>query len=311
MTTYLVLGHGAYNPVSGPYPPEVLVPTDTTLKFFSDAGSALRIPFKYHENNKAKWGSDYDKVAPAWRQLQEEAKGKEGESELKDLKVTYNFTLYPDNLQEERDQARAADWNGAELILIPSGTRWLCEGTPQTCPTPELLTLPSSDERVLKPETWLHKCTGILGEYGGKGHVIHWAACSSILVVRPDLPPLVTASTAGPGVNVAEDWLPDNTAVDQIKQQNTAQIKLLTPARPVGLAAGGGIVLMGEDHRPGPASFVKRQGNMEEGQIILKKGGAFSKEKIEVKGISDKTNRSNIETALGELLPGKPVEFVR
>ena len=307
MTKYLVLGHGGYDPVQGSYPPEVLVPPDTKLYFFADAGSRLTIPFKGYGDDKS--GSDYEKVAAAWKQLEAQGKGKEGESELHFQSVTYNYQLFPDGLDEERESARAADWNGAELIMIESGTRWLCTDTKGECPTPELLTMPSSDPRVLDEKVWQHKCTGILGEYGGKGHEIQWVACASIMVKRPDLPPTMTGGTAGPGHSDPEEWTPTNKGLEAVDRYNNDAGTQLSPTTSLGLVAGGGVVLLGERHRAGPIAWVKRQGNKEEGQVTFKKGGAFSKAKIVVTGISDKTNRSNIETELARLKPNTAVEF--
>ena len=44
MTTYVILGHGGFNPEAEQYPPEILVPRDTTMKFWSDAGQVLMLP---------------------------------------------------------------------------------------------------------------------------------------------------------------------------------------------------------------------------------------------------------------------------
>ena len=39
MTTYVILGHGGFNQDSDRYPPEVLIPVNTTMKFWSEAGA--------------------------------------------------------------------------------------------------------------------------------------------------------------------------------------------------------------------------------------------------------------------------------
>ena len=306
MTKYLVLGHGGYNPTQGKHPTEVLVPPDTTLYFFADAGSVLTIPFKSFGTNKR--GSDYDKVSAVWKQLEARNGGKAGEDALRFQGVTYNYQLFPDGLNEERESARAADWNGAELVMIESGTRWLCEDTEGKCPTPELLTMPSSDPRVMDPEVWKHKCTGILGEYGGGNNEIQWVACASIMVSRPDLPVEVTGSTAGPGHADPEAWTPTDAGFKMVDQYNDSAAQELGNS-PLGVLAGGGVVLMGLRHRAGPQAWVRRQGNKEEGQLTFTKGGAFSKAKIVVPGIKDKTNQSNIETLMAKYKSGVAVEF--
>ena len=68
----------------------------------------------------------------------------------------------------------------------------------------------------------------------------------------------------------------------------------------VAIAAGGVLVLIGEDHDPGPASYADRQGNKEEGILTFKKGGIFSKGGVDVKGIKEPRDGREI---LGEFAP--------
>ena len=44
MASIVILGHGGFNQAGTQYPPEVLVPPETTLRCFSDAGQPLSLP---------------------------------------------------------------------------------------------------------------------------------------------------------------------------------------------------------------------------------------------------------------------------
>jgi hypothetical protein len=296
VTTYVVLGHGGFNQEGSQYPAEVLVPPDTVLKFYSEAGSALVLPAK---RRGGEVDSDYAKVAPAWQQV------KEVESALGATKPTYNYALYPDDNAEEREAAKAADWGGAELIMIESGKTWLCMGTPDTCPTPALLT--STDEAVLTEDRWKHHCEGILGKHGGGSNEIHWIACASFEIAEPELPSLVTADTSGPGHNNPDTWVPDDAAVNRVQKQNQENVKDTDNKDQIALVAGGALVLIGGDHDAKAAAYVRRQADVEEGIMTVKKGGAFSKGSIEVKGVS--ANRVLVEKVIGEF-SDKKVTFV-
>ncbi len=305
MTTYVVLGHGSFNQEGSQYPPEVLVPPDTTLKFYAEAGSSLYLPAK---RRGGELDSDYAKVAPAWKQIKENGAGKEGETALGTQKVTYNYTLFPDDNEEEREAAKAADWGGAQLVMIETGRKWLCMGSADSCPTPALLT--SSDEKVLNPETWKHHCAGILGDpsLGGyAGNEIHWVACSSFSIARPDLPSLVTADTTGPGWDIPSDWTPAKNDVEKAQKLNQDNVKDTENKGQVALAAGGALVLIGEGHDHKAAAYVRKQADLEEGIMTVKKAGAFGKGSIEVKGISK--NRGLVEKLIGEF-SDKKVNFV-
>ena len=293
MATYIFLGHGSFNQeMPAGYPPEVLIPPDTTLKFYSDAGQALVLP-SVGDN------TDYASVAPAWQQLRDQGPG------LTTTMQTYNFSLVPEDHDEERQAIAKADWNGAIPITLPAGRQYLCQGSPETCPTPALLS--GTEEAISNPERWKHKCAGILGQYGGNGNELHWAACTSFRVKRPDLGPLVTSDASGPGTSDISTWVPDDAAYKGIREQNAKAIKATDNGGSVAVVAGGAIVLIGAGHERRPAEYVRRQNDVEEGLITVTKGGAFSKGGIEVKGIS--TTQALVTTEIGEF-SDKKVKFV-
>jgi Putative adhesin Stv domain len=50
MTKHVVVGHGGFDPTTSNIVPEVLVPPDTKLQFFADAGQELVVPSKDYES---------------------------------------------------------------------------------------------------------------------------------------------------------------------------------------------------------------------------------------------------------------------
>jgi|HubBroStandDraft_1064217.scaffolds.fasta_scaffold08830_2 hypothetical protein len=266
---YVILGHGSFNPESGSYAPEVLVPTDTTLHFYSDAGQKLVLPSK-----------DYDKVADMWGQLHDEGSG------LEAGKVTYNFALYPDATEEHRESAKAADWGGASVVFISSGTTYLCHGTADTCPTPALHV--EAKENDVADERWQHHCDGILGQLGGKGNELHWIACTSFSVRTPAIPVLEQSGVRGPGTEEDVNWIPKNDDYAAIAEKNAAAVKATNDGESVAIVAGGAVVLIGGGHLRRPADYVRRQSDIEEGALWVNKGGRFSRGSLEVEGISGK-----------------------
>jgi hypothetical protein len=343
MTRYVILGHGGFDPTSSSYPPEVLIPPDTTVQFFSDAGQALVLPYKGGD-------ADYSKVAPMWNQLKDQG------SPVEPKGVTYNFTLYPGESAEEVEGARRANWGGAvEIEFVSSGTTYLCKGAPETCPTPKLnVAAGRHDELVAKgdaavkafkewlasatlgefpteiadfasrltdvPEEyyefvadgvpdgrWKHHCDGILGTRGGGGNELSWIACTSFEFATPELPSLVTADASGPGTTDVSTWVPDDAAYKTVREQNAKALKATPDDGSVAIVAGGAILLVGAEHERRPGDYVRRQTDVEEGQLTVKKGGAFSKGSIEVKGISAK--QALVKSEIGEF-SDKKITFV-
>src|SRR5262245_56976066 len=102
MTKFVILGHGNFDVTSTEYPPEILVPPNTSLQFFTDTGQSL-------------WLSSGD-YAPAagkiWDQL------KQFGSPLGPGGVTNNYILKPDSTEAHRQSARKVDWGGATPFFL-------------------------------------------------------------------------------------------------------------------------------------------------------------------------------------------------
>ncbi len=290
MSEYIFLGHGGYDERMPPgYPPAVLIPPNTTLKFYSDAGQPLLLPGLGGKTN-------YAKVVPAWQQLKDRGPG------LTTTMQTYNFSLVPETHEEERQAIAKADWNGAVPITLPAGEVYLCQGTPDKCPTPELLT--STDEKVISdPQRWIHNCDGFLGLYGKDNNVLHWAACTSFVIDRQDLPSDMTSGAKGPGTTpVAPDWVPTDAEYDRINNQSRTNLGSLAPNAKASITVGGIMLVIGSGHGAPPIAYLDRQQDREQGLITAKKG-AFG-DSYQVSGLS-KGKQAMVKQALAKLTDKK------
>ncbi len=298
MGSFVFLGHGGFNPASGTYPGEVLVPTRTTLRFFSDAGQALVLP-------AAAGASDYNKVVNVWEHFHED------EAPIPERWVTYNYGLYPEDTEEERQLALSLNW-GASVVTLPAGSapQFLCQGTADSCPTPALnvqqRTFEETGEGEAVPDDrWNHTCDGILGQYAGNDLV--WIACTSFMVRTPELPPTMTADYSGPGASDVSNWVPDDAAWDEINRLNQQNVKATEDGGRVAVVAGGLLVLIGDGHSRRAGDYVNRQGDKEEGILQVEKGGTLSRGSIEVTGITRK--QEEVRTTIGQF-SDKRVRFV-
>ena len=149
---------------------------------------------------------------------------------------------------------------------------------------------------------WKHHCNGILDKHAG--NELYWVACTSFTVATPDVAVLDTAGAAGPGV---DDWEPDADGFNDIREKNAQNVKNTADGGTVSVVAGGKVVLIGGKHQTWPGSYVRRQPDIEEGQITVKKGGAFSKGGLEVTGITAK--QALVKSEIGEI-SDKKVTFV-
>ena len=91
-------------------------------------------------------------------------------------------------------------------------------------------------------------------------------------------------------------------------QKNESNIKAVENGGEAGIAVGGALVIIGAGHSVEAAEYVRRQQDLEEGILTVTKGGAFSKGKMEVKGISSK-NHEVVRRSIEEF-SAKTVTFV-
>lgn len=362
MTTAVIIGHGGFD--TGSF--EILIPTGTSIKFFSDAGSDLLLPTIRTVNDgqplqEGKNGHfDYAAVASIYKHFDQK------NQPLTAGDVTYNMSIEPLGVESQQvaiDLHAAGKWEADEIYLKPDGGEWkLCEGDPTTCPTPklnvaesrfnELAAKGSAAQEAFKkwvadgatgdlpaeiadfaprladvpPEMydlvaegvpadrWLHHCEGILGAKWGQGKELWWVSCSGFAVdedtIRDifgdesggELPGVIGTETVGPAAEIA----PDDAALDAVTNLNRDNVKATEDGEVISVLSGGVLTLIGTGHEADWLSYVRRQGDFEEGSLKVKKGGAFSKGKVTVKGISGK--QSLVKTMV-ESFSDKSVEF--
>jgi hypothetical protein len=330
MANLIILGHGGFT--KGGF--ETLVPPNTTIRFFADAGSPLSLPAKRVGGELV---FDYAQVADIL------ANYKETESPLQPGAVVYNMLLGPVDPEEQRiakELDAAGKWGG-EIMLTPTGGMWkLCNGDPSTCPTPKLnvargrhdellalgdaavnafqqwLTAGASGElpeelSEFKPrlvdvlpehyqyvadgvpaEKWTHSCGGLLDL--GTGKDIYWIACSGFVANQASLDS-IGLSEGLPSEMTAQsnlkDWAPEDDDFARISAFNQQKVKDTPDGGSISLAAGGVMLLIGAGHEANAANYVKRQDDLTEGTLTVKKGGAFSKGGITITGIAPAKQR--------------------
>lgn len=353
MARMVILGHGGFD-TKGFW---TLVPPETTVKFFADAGSRLMLPSiptgpanptEPHWVEGQNCAFDYARVADLYSTYMEKIQP------VNPGGVVENMLLQAPGAESQRIAKELHDqgkWGG-ELLMKPDAGEWqLCHGTETTCPTPKLhVTAKRHDELVAKgdaaiaafnqwftdghtgplpepiadfgprladvpehlleyvgsgvPEkAYYHECGGILDIAQGKE--VYWIACSGFEVSQAELdsiglsaglPSEMTAPTDGPGAR--NDWVPDDNALAAVTKKNGENVKATADGDSVGIAAGGLLAVIGDGHDQRVLYYIGRQGDLEEGEITVTKGGAFSKGGLTVKGISGK--RDLVKTLIAE-----------
>lgn len=87
----------------------------------------------------------------------------------------------------------------------------------------------------------------------------------------------------------AEDgWHPTDSDYDEISKVNGANVKAADDGVELPIFVGGVVLLIGSGHEDVRVAYVKRQQDVEQGTVAVKKGGAFSKGSFVAKGISAK-----------------------
>jgi Putative adhesin Stv domain len=331
MGRVVFLGHGGFDPTTGSDVAVVLVPPGTSLKFFSDAGQALLLP------TAAKGGSDYNKVVKVWDHFKEAEnpvgpKGVTYNFSLapetlqteRDLAMSLDWgaevvTLPGDSKDFDLCTGTAQTCPTPKLnVAADRHDELVAMGDAAVQAFKDMLAAGSSE---LPPEIagfkarladvepdhlqyvadgvpddrWNHHCNGILTKHAG--NELYWVACTSFMVETPDMPTLVTSDSPGPAAR-SLNWQPSAESLKVVRKANAEKVKAADNGGTLPLVAAGTVVLIGAEHAGGPAEWVRNQPDIEEGQLTVKKGGAFSKGAIEVQGISAK--RALVTSEIGE-----------
>jgi hypothetical protein len=300
MASIVILGHGGFDQASTQYAGEVLIPPATTLRFFSDAGQPLALPAMASASGELI--SDYSRVVDVWSHF------KEDEQPIPAGWVTYNYQLHPDDTQDEYDIAESLNWGATVLHVAPGGApQLLCTGTADTCPTPALRVQQAEFEKgngaAVPDDRWSHHCTGILGQNAGND--IIWMACSGFMRPTPELSGFETSQSMGPGTAQAL-WSPTDADWDAVNEINKQTIKDADDGDTLQVYAGGLLLLVGPNHGAREVDYVRRQTDLEYGDLTVVKGGTFSTGKLKISGITAK--QSVVEAAL-EQISDKKVSF--
>lgn len=107
-------------------------------------------------------------------------------------------------------------------------------------------------------------------------------------------------------IDDAGDWVPADTDLDEVNDRNQENLKDADNRQTLPLRAGGLLALVGDGHSDDAEAYVRRQQNVERGEVTVVKGGVFSKGDLIVTGIG--TNRQLVETALSAV-SDKSVRF--
>lgn len=308
MARVVLIGHGGYIPQAGGYPGEILVPPGTTLKFYAEAGEALKLPLK--DGPGGKRVLDHEKFQGPWDHLQDEG------SPLGERQVTYNFQLQPERSDAEVEAMGQIDWGG-QMLTPPLGgdAYFLCKGSEDTCPTPALLVQQRKHDAgeegedgspvpAVADDRWSHRCDGILGIYAG--NELHWVACSSIVLddaTKSEMPVTMTAQT---GLGTADDR-EHGELLGDTRLLNADALSSATPGTPIPIAVGGGVFLIGSRHLAQAADFLRQVQEAQgigEGQLTVAGGGA-----ITITGISESGHQELIRMELAEIAAGRAVTF--
>jgi Putative adhesin Stv domain len=122
---------------------------------------------------------------------------------------------------------------------------------------------------------------------------------------------VLAALAKRPAIDVAvkallSDWSPKDEDLDKATNKNRDNVKATADGDDVEVQSGGVLVLVGDGHDAEAVGYVQRQGNYEQGTVTVGKGGAFSKGKLEVAGVSK--NQALVQTAL-EAISDKKISF--
>jgi hypothetical protein len=286
---YVLFGHGAIvqKGLEGGraaqekgYPPEILVPPMTFLKFYSEVGQPIQLPLTDGDTPVL----DHEKFKVPWAQLSTT----DGDLGVGD--PVPNFLLMAEKSKAEYDAMKTFDW-GMEAVSPGVGEEgwYLCTCTctdpddPRMCPTPDLFKqdgkYPQGEgDYGAMSEALKHKCDGILGRYGG--NELHWVACTLVAFSdaeqMQDMPVLTTAQT-GVGLDPAQ--------LNDIREAIGTSKEILASlgdGQVVNFAVGTddtgkpetACVLLGDEHDPKVNDYVRGRSTIWDGQL-RNSGGKF------------------------------------
>lgn len=285
MATKVVVGHGGFH--SGGK--MILVPSNTSVTFYSDAGTNLGMPYKPTGDYNGGWVEgvncdfDYDKV----KELIET--GYKSQNVVLNGGVVENFSLQPLGAGSAT-VAKNIDWWGEKAVVPESGEElYLCTD-PDNCPRPELreqmqkfLDSGGAEGRLVEESEYDHHCKGLLATYAG--YDILWISCTGFTGDMSSLQGAVPSQDNTMYQAAQTAWSPDDAALDKVVGKNQSTVKGMDDGSSVDIQVGGVLVLVGGGHEDDPVAYVKRQGDYEKGTLTVKRS-VFGAGNVVIKGIS-------------------------
>lgn len=284
-TKKVIVGHGGFDPGDK----MILVPSDTTVTFYSDAGTNLGMPFKPTGDYDGGWVEgvncdfDYDKIKDIIES------GYRSQNVVLDGGVVENFSLSPLGAGSA-EIARRIDWWGEEAVVPEAGDDLRLCTDPDNCPRPELRALmqkyldtDGQEGRLVEEDEYEHKCKGLLATYAG--YDIHWVSCTGFTGDMSSLQDAIPGqdNTLYEAAGIA--WSPDDTALDLAVSTNQSNVKDLDDKASVDIEVGGVLVLVGAGHAEEALQYVRRQGDYESGTLTVKRS-LFGAGSMVIEGIS-------------------------
>jgi hypothetical protein len=306
MPKKVIVGHGGFSP-DGKW---VLVPNNTSVTFYSDAGSTLGMPFKATGPIGAGWVEgvncdfDFDKVKAVLDQ------GFKSQNVVLNGGVVENFSVQPLGAGSSAI-AKKVDWWGETAEVPESGEDLKLCTDPDNCPGPKLrdemqkyLDTNGAEGRLVAEEEYDHKCKGLLNKWAG--YEIHWISCTGFTGDMSALQGAVPSQDSAMGQVAMSSWTPNDADLDKVVQKNETNVKAMDDKSSVDLEVGGVLVLVGSGHEDDPVAYVKRQGDHEKGTLTVKRS-PFGAGTVVVKGISPK--KRELITMSIEKFSDKSVKF--
>lgn len=285
MARKVIVGHGGFSPGGK----MVLVPNNTSVTFYSDAGTNLGMPFKATGPYNGGWVEgvncdfDYDKVKAVIDA------GYKSENVVLNGGVVENFSVQQLGAGSA-EIAKKIDWWGEKAIVPESGEDLQLCTDPDNCPGPKLrdemqkyLDTNGAQGRLVEESEYDHKCKGLLAKWAG--YEILWVSCTGFTGDMSALQGAVPSSDDKMADLADSHWTPKDADLDKVVETNQANVKAMDDKSSVNIEVGGVLVLVGGGHEADPESYVKRQGDHEKGTLTVKRS-PFGAGNVVIKGIS-------------------------
>ena len=271
MAKKVIVGHGGFSPGGK----MVLVPSETSVTFYSDAGTDLSLPVKPTGPIGSGWVEgvncdfEYEKIKDIIDN------GYKSQNVVLNGGVVENFLLQPLGAGSAAT-AKKIDWWGEKAVVPESGEELRLCTDPDNCPRPELRDLmqkfldsDGKEGRFVEEDEYEHHCKGLLATYAG--YDIHWVSCTGFTGDKSALGGAVPDQDGKMAEAIHTAWSPDDAAFAQVVEKNQAAVKGLADKESIDIAVGGVLLLVAADHDEKVMQYVQRQKDYETGKATVKR----------------------------------------